>query len=438
MRGVLRRSSAIFLVMLAASGPSLSAGQQTASASSAARGEDTAAPSSPQQVKDDDVEPPDEGRLKTTARRLGSLASSDGAKDGMSVSAGIIVAGSNLSGGVGYRRANLFKSVGIEVEGNVSVRLYQDHRAAIGRLNSRSSTFEFDVADSKVTSLFNANSRKAPGSAVFADIRYRDYPQHTYYGTGIDSLEENRSDYRLRGASIEGVWQWQVTPTFGVGVRGGFLGIDIGPGRNDSVINLEDRFIPLTLPGAIDQPQFLTYGVGVGNDTRSEPGAPEDGSMAGVSLRRFSSTSMPELAFTRLMLDVRGYRRVPMGRGVIAARGLVSTDLTGASGRTPFYLQASLGGGETLRGFHSYRFADKALAHASVEYRWRAHKFVEVAPFLDVGTVASGLSRLSLGSVKMTPGIGVRGRTARRTIARLDWGHSNEGHRITLGVGPAF
>ena len=33
----------------------------------------------------------------------------------------------------------------------------------------------------------------------------------------------------------------------------------------------------------------------------------------------------------------------------------------------------SLGGGETLRGFHSYRFPDQALAHVSVEYRWRAH-----------------------------------------------------------------
>jgi hemolysin activation/secretion protein len=125
-------------------------------------------------------------------------------------------------------------------------------------------------------------------------------------------------------------------------------------------------------------------------------------------------------------------------RGVLAARGLVSTDFTGENGATPFYLQQSLGGGETLRGFHSYRFPDQAIAHASVEYRWRAHRFVEIAPFLDTGTVAQSLSRLSLSSLKMSLGVGIRGRTTRRTIGRLDSAWSSEGYRISIGIGPAF
>jgi outer membrane protein assembly factor BamA len=123
---------------------------------------------------------------------------------------------------------------------------------------------------------------------------------------------------------------------------------------------------------------------------------------------------------------------------VIAVRGLVSTDLTGDNGSTPFYLQQALGGGDTLRGFHSYRFPDQALAHATVEYRWRAHRFVELAPFLDVGTVAPGLSRLSLGALEASPGIGLRARNDRRSLARLDWAWGPEGQRIVLGIGPAF
>ena len=111
---------------------------------------------------------------------------------------------------------------------------------------------------------------------------------------------------------------------------------------------------------------------------------------------------------------------------------------TGDTGRTPFFLQQALGGGETLRGFHSYRFADQSLAHVSVEYRFRAHRYVEIAPFLDTGTVAPSLSRLSLSTVKMTPGVGFRGRTDRRTIARLDWAWGSEGQRLVLGIGPAF
>ena len=385
-----------------------------------------------------DAEPQDEGRLKRIARTLSTLTSSDD-KEGISLSAGIIVAGSGLSGGVGYRKVNLFNSpIDLEVEATMSYRLYQAYRASIGLLGERSSTLEFDTADSRVSSLFNASAPKKPGSAVFLEMRYRDYPSHTYYGTGISSLEENRSDYALRGLSVEGAWQWQLTPTLGVGARGGWLGLDIGPGHNDSIVNLEERFIPATVFGAINQPKFITYGAGIVHDTRSNPRIPEDGQMIGASLRRFSATDMEQRSFTRLTLDVRAYQRALSERGVIAARGLVSTDLTGDTGSTPFYLQHSLGGSATLRSFHSYRFADLALAHATVEYRWRAHKYVEVAPFFDVGTVAPALSRLSIGALKMSPGVGIRARTDRRAIARLDWAYGSEGHRIVLDMGPAF
>jgi outer membrane protein assembly factor BamA len=388
--------------------------------------------------KDVTAEAEDEGRLRAMARRVGSLASPDENDEGLSVSAGIIVAGSSLSGGVGYRRLNLFKTIDVQVEGNLSVRRYQDYRVAIGLLDSRSSTLAFDVADRKVASLFNASSRKQPGSAVYLDLRFRDYPRHTYYGTGIDSSEDDRADYDLQGLSVEGVWQWQLAPSLGVSARGGWLDLEVGPGSNDSILNVEERFAPTLVPGAVEQPVFLTYGAAIVHDTRQEPGGPEDGRMVGVGIRRYAASGMPELSFTRLTVDSRGYRRLFSDRGVLAVRGLVSSDFTGDTGATPFYLQQSLGGGETLRGYHSYRFPDQALVHASVEYRWRVHRYVEIAPFFDTGTVAPKLSRLSLGSFKMSPGVGFRARTNRRAIARLDWAWGSEGHRLVLGTGPAF
>jgi outer membrane protein assembly factor BamA len=406
------------------------AAQQQAKAASA---DDSGAPQEQREVP----EPQDEGRLKGMPRWLRAFSSPD-RKEGVSVNAGIIVAGSNVSGGVGYRRLNLFKNIDYEVEGNLSVRGYQDYRLAIGLLDSRPSTLELDVADRKVASLFNATARKSPGSALYLDMRYRDYPRHTYYGTGMDSLEDNRADYALHGLSVEGVWQWQLTSALGVSARGGWLDLEVGPGHNDSLINVEDRFVPALTPGVPDQPLFFTYGAGVAHDTRLEPGVPENGHMVGVAVRRYSASDTPDLSFTRMTLDARAYRHALSDRGVLAVRGLLSSDLTGENGSTPFYLQQSLGGGETLRGFHSYRFPDQALAHVSVEYRLRVHRYVEIAPFLDTGTVAPSLSRLSLGSFKMSPGVGIRGRTDRRTIGRLDWGWGSEGHRISIGVGPAF
>jgi outer membrane protein assembly factor BamA len=160
--------------------------------------------------------------------------------------------------------------------------------------------------------------------------------------------------------------------------------------------------------------------------------------MIGVSFRRFEATDMERASFTRVSLDARAYQRALSERGVIAVRGLISTDLTGDTRSTPFYLQHSLGGAATLRSFHSYRFSDIALAHGTVEYRWRAHKYVEIAPFIDVGTVAPALSRISFGALKMSRGVGIRARTDRRAIARLDWAHGSEGHRVVLDMGPVF
>jgi outer membrane protein assembly factor BamA len=420
------------LLILATSGLSISAQQSNAQ----------------KPDNEESTEAQDEGRLKSMPRWLKAFSAPDD-KEGLSVTAGIIVAGSGLSGGAGYRRLNLFNSIDIEVEGNVSVRGYQDYRAAIGWLDARPSTLEFDVADRKVASLFNTTARKSSGSALYLDLRFRDYPRHTYYGTGIDSREEDRADYALHGLSVEGVWQWQLTSALGISARGGWLDLEVGRGHNDAILNVEDRFLPVLTPGAPEQPLFFTYGAGIVHDTRLEPGAPENGHMLGVGARHYSASDMAaafapdasapkDLSFTRVTFDARGYRRLISERGVLAVRGLVSSDLVGDNGATPFYLQQSLGGGETLRGFHSYRFPDQALAHVSVEYRWRAHRYVEIAPFFDTGTVAPALSRLSLGSFKMSPGVGIRGRTSRRTIARLDWAWGSEGHRIVLATGPAF
>jgi hypothetical protein len=408
------------------------AGQQTTPATPA-RAEDATSAAQ----REVTTEPQDEGRLKIMARRLQAFTAPDD-KEGISVTAGIIVAGSNLSGGVGYRRLNLFNNIGIELEGTVSVRRYQDYRLAIGLLGSRPTTLEFDVADRKVASLFNATARKSRGSALYLDLRYRDYPQHTYYGTGIDSREEDRADYSLHGLSVEGVGQWQLTSALGVSARAGWLDLEVDSGRNDSLLNVEQRFVPVLTPGVPEQPVFFTYGAGLVHDTRPEPTAPENGHMIGVAIRRYAASDMPQLSFTRITYDARGYRPLFFERGVLAVRGLVSSDVNAGDGATPFYLQQSLGGGETLRSFHSYRFPDHALAHASVEYRWRAHRYVEIAPFLDAGTVAPAWSRLSVGSVKMSPGVGIRGRTNRRVVGRLDWAWGSEGHRIVLGTGPAF
>lgn len=376
------------------------------------------------------------GRWVRLRERLLAVPDADsGAGGGFSPTAGTVVSGSGLAAGARYRRVNVLPH-GLDAQAGamVSLRGYQEYALSFGWMDRDRSTVAFDAADTAVSSLFNANSPKTSGRAAYLDVRHRVYPRHRYFGVGMESRPGDQGDYTLSGSSIDGVFQHQFTPVFGLSVRGGWMHLHTGAGHDDAFVDVMDRFAATGLPGLERQSAFVTMGAGLVWDARDNPRAPEAGWLAGTSLRQFAAVSGAAPSFARATIDVRGYQRIP--GGTVAVRSLASADLGGSA--TPFYLQASLGGPNTLRGFSNYRFTDRALAHLSVEYRWRAHRYIEIAPFLDAGTVAGSWARLAAGDLEMTPGIGLRGRTDHRTLGRVDWSRSREGHRLTLGVGTAF
>ena len=394
----------------------------------------------PEDIRETTQDPSPAGIRQWIERRVRRLDGPSGDRErGISVAAGAVISGSGFAAGLGYKHLNAFShGIGFQIDGRVSVRGYQEYAAAIGLLNARSSTVEFDTADRKFSSLFNDATPKTPGSALYVEARYRYYPQHVYYGDGISARMADRSDYSLSGVSVEGVWQRQFSPTIGMSVRGGVLDLDVGSGTNSTLMNFEERFVPATVSGGTSQPRFLTVGAGVVRDTREQPGAPQDGTFVGVGVRRFIAGGAPDLDFTRLTLDVRGYLTPFTPRGVVALRGLVSSDFTDSGAPAPFYLQQYLGGGNTIRGLRSYRFQDQSLFVITAEYRWRIHRYVDIAPFVDVGNTAPALSRLTLNSLQVAPGIAIRARTNRRTFARLEVARGPEGYRIVIGTGPSF
>jgi outer membrane protein assembly factor BamA len=373
-------------------------------------------------------------------RRVRASDGSTGDRErGVSITAGSVVSGGGIAGGVSYKHLNAFPhGLGFQLDGRVSVRGYQEYAASVGFLTARSSTVELDSADRRFGSLFNDTTLKAPGAALYVEGRYRFYPQHVYYGTGIRSNVADRADYALSGVSVEGVWQRQFTRTVGISVRGGVLDLDVGRGTNNSVANFEERFVPEAISGGLSQPRFLTIGAALVRDTRQQPAAPEDGTFVGVAARRFTAGGAPDPDFTRVALDIRGYAKPLTSRGVVAVRGLLSADFTDSGRPTAFYLQQYLGGGDTIRGLKSYRFQDQSLFVLTAEYRWRVHRHIDLVPFLDAGNAAAGLSRLTFNSLSVAPGIAIRARTNRRTLARLEVARGSNGYRILVATGPAF
>lgn len=351
---------------------------------------------------------------------------------------GVVTAGSGLSAGVGYRLPRIAGApLGIEAEANWSIRGYAEYVLRAGRVEPLRSTTTLRPADARAYSQFAEHEKTTPGLSAYVEARGIDYPRLNFYGLGPATDLDARSDFALDGYTADVVVEWQATDDLGLAWRAGVLDYTIGRGSNGDVIDLQDRHPVPLVPAASAQPRFVTIGAGVVHDRRDATAAPTSGTFAGVSAWRFDAIDDDRHDFSRVTFDGRAYMAPAGPRGVVAARLLLSADVNG-DGDTPFYLQHHLGGAETLRGYPSYLGRGEALTLASIEYRWRAFRYVEIAPFVDVGVVTSRLDGRAATDLRTAPGVGVRLRNDDRILFRMDVGYRPGAVRVSFGVGPVF
>jgi hemolysin activation/secretion protein len=93
----------------------------------------------------------------------------------------------------------------------------------------------------------------------------------------------------------------------------------------------------------------------------------------------------------------------------------------------------TLGGGDFLRGYRTYRFRDRDALVLTAQVQWRVHEYADAAVFVDAGSVAPRVSALSLRAIPLTEGIGIRVHTPKRTIFRMDLARSVEGFQLLIG-----
>ena len=113
---------------------------------------------------------------------------------------------------------------------------------------------------------------------------------------------------------------------------------------------------------------------------------------------------------------------------MLALHGWSVATETGFDQLVPFYLQPSLGGSNSLRGYDDYRFHDNNMLVVNAEARIALLTHIDFALFADAGNVAAEWRDLDLG--KQSYGAGLRLHTRRMTFARIDAARSEEGWRV--------
>ena len=134
--------------------------------------------------------------------------------------------------------------------------------------------------------------------------------------------------------------------------------------------------------------------------------------------------------------EVEGSQFIPLvaRRWVLALHGWEVFSDTSGSSIVPFYLMPSLGGQNTLRGFHDFRFHDDNMQVFNVESRLALFAHVDAAVFADAGKVRPHAGDLDFTDMRHTFGAGLRVHNATTTLVRLDIGHSADGWLVFFKI----
>lgn len=357
-----------------------------------------------------------EPRFLTRAIDFATRTAGDGSGEtsGFYPEIGSMVTGAGwISGGGGYRRW---------IDGD---RLVVDASAAISWRSYKLAHASFEF-----TNLMRSRV------AVGAEVRWQDYTQNSYFGTGAGTPETGRSQFRLETLNAVGFAKLRPRKWFTIGANGGWLQhptVEQPAGSFRSETPATRDLYPLEPVFAVaEQPGYVHSEVSVTADTRDHRSHPLRGGVYRTSWTRYWARDLAAFSFQRFEAEAAHFVSTANSRLTLALRGWVAGTDTAEGAAVPFYLMPSLGGSNTLRAYANYRFHDRHLAVVNVETRLALMTHVDLAVFADLGNVAARMTDLNLD--KTSFGAGLRLHTAKATFGRLDVAHGKEGWRVMFNM----
>jgi Omp85 superfamily domain len=276
----------------------------------------------------------------------------------------------------------------------------------------------------------------ANGPFVEVYARRRDSPQEDFYGLGPDSLEDNRSNFALRDTFV------RVTPAvrrgyLTAGVNLGYLDPSIRSGTDTSMPSTDEIFGTEEVPGLDAQPAFGVIEPFVEFATLDRAIDDRAGGRYRVTFTHYADRDLDQFSFNRWDIDLRQFIPFVHDTHTLALRAWVSSSDPSDGDSVPFYLQPTLGGSRSLRGFRTFRFRDRSALLLQGEYRWRINEFVTGALFYDTGAVAAELD--DIGRLERDYGFGLRAGSRATVAFRVDVAFGGrEGTRVLVRFDDAF
>ena len=218
-------------------------------------------------------------------------------KDGFYPVFNSMITGSGwISAGPGYRRHLFDGRAVVDASAAISWRAYK-------------------IAQARFEVVKLAHDRVTLGTQV----RWQDFTQVNYYGIGADSLETQRSEYRLKDADLLGYGAFKANNWLSISGRFGRLQKpDLLPSSGPFDRNLADALDVFAVDPGVTQPSAYLHGnVSVTADNRDHTGHPTAGGLYRAAVASYSDRDLGQFSFRRY--DAEAMQIVPIvGRSCAA------------------------------------------------------------------------------------------------------------------------
>jgi len=269
-----------------------------------------------------------------------------------------------------------------------------------------------------------------------AKLGWRDATQVAYYGLGMSTDKDDRTNFRFQQTYADG--HVTLKPVRWFPIRATLAGEhwETKEGEGDYP-SIETVHTPATAPGLGANPTYVHFQVSAGVDWRPAEGYARRGGLYQATLHDYRDTNGGLYSFQRL--DAQIIQHIPLYREtwVLAGRARAMTTLNN-NDVVPYFLLPQLGDGHTLRAFQTDRYRDKHSILYTAELRWIPSRTVDMAFFYDAGKVASQRNNLDFKGLKSDVGVGIRIHSPVVTPLRVDFAVGNEGFKMVISGGPVF
>ena len=272
----------------------------------------------------------------------------------------------------------------------------------------------------------------ADRAILISRFRWYDAPELSLYRLGPDSPNA-RAEYSERRTDGTTLLMFKPVPKIrlnaGFGVERYATGAEPLPAAEGA------ESLPETpgLPGLGTHPWFAHSFASIAHDTRLSLDYSRRGHNAEIGLHDYHDWKSGQDSFRRLETSLQQLIPTHGERGVIDVG--VRTWFTDGKdqGSVPFFLMPTLGGGDLLRAFPSYRFRDRNAMLFKAEYRWAVHKMLDVAGLYEAGEVAPRVKELDFNGMAHSVGVGIRAHSDKASLFRADVAHGREGWGFRVG-----